>query len=234
MGHPVVALSPPRLTVQVPSNAETLQPLDCGEQGVLNANVVSVPPQPPAQFPLDPEILRPLDPDERAVLDANAALIYATRATLGDGIDVCSDDCTPSQELVGLRCPFCDTRLLGKHYSDALLAMLNSPMIQEHTTHDPTDDNPNHRRSLIGPDVYSNFCAQHVLEELTPVAQLHGWPYPPDFSTLPQRIKDKRGFLDAVIIGTTTGVDVSTFFLNLLTMNDKQRYSQSLDIISAG
>jgi len=168
------------------------------------------------------------------VLDANAALIRTTHATLGDGIDTHSDHCVSSQESVGLRCPFCDTVLPGKQYSDALLALLNSLKIQKNTVPDPTHDNPNHRRSVIGHDAYSDFCAQHMLEELIPVARVCGWPYPPDFSVLPQRIKDKNGFLDAVIMGNTTGVDISTFYSKLLAMDDKQRYNQSLNIISAG
>jgi hypothetical protein len=195
---------------------------------------VSNPPQLPARFPLNAKTLRLLNPDEQATLNADAALIRATRVTLGDGISAYSDDCIFSQELAGLRCPFCDTELPGERYSDALLAMLNSPTIQVNTVHDPTSNNPNHRRSLVGHNAYSHFCAQHTLEELTPVARSHGWPYPPDFSTLPQRIKDKKGFLDAVIIGIMTNVDVSTFYFDLLAMNDKQRYNRSLNIISAG
>ena len=186
------------------------------------------------QFPLNAETLQPLGPDERAVLDADAALIRATHATLGDGIVNYSDDLTSSQEPVGLYCPFCDTELPGKQYSDALLAILNSPMIQVHTVCDPVGNNPNRRRLLIGPNVYSGFCAQHVLEELTPIAKSHGWPYPPDFSTLPQRIKDKRGFLDAVIIRTTTGVNLSPFYSNLLAMDNRKRLDRSFDVISAG
>lgn len=191
-------------------------------------------PQLPAQFPLNAETLRPLDPEERLELDTNVALIRATRATLGEGIDTRSDNCVSIQEPVGLRCPFCDTELPGRQYSDALLALLNSPKIQTNTVQDPTYDNPNHRRSLIGHGAYSDFCAQHILEELTPVARLHRWPYPPDFSALPQRIKGKNGFLDAVIVGIMTSVDISTFYSNLLVMDDKQRYNKSLDIISAG
>ena len=168
------------------------------------------------------------------MLNADVALIRATRTILEDGIDTCPDDYSPGEELARLRCPFCDTELPGKQYSNALLAILSSPMIQTQTVPDPMGDNPNRRRSLVGPNVYSDFCARHILEELTPVAKSHGWPYPPDFPGLSQRIKDKRGFLDAVIIGIMTGVDITTFYSNLLRMNDKQRYDQSLNIISAG
>ena len=188
-----------------------------------------------AQFPLDAETLEPLGADEQAVLDANVALIRATRAALGDGINTTdSGDDIPSYESVGLRCPFCDTELPGKQYSNVLLAILSSPKIQTQTVSDPTGENPNLRRSLIGHNAYSDFCAQHVLEELTPVAKLRGWPYPPDFSALPQRVREKEGFLNAVMIGITTGVEVSKFHSDLLSMNNKQRYDQSLNIISAG
>ena len=79
------------------------------------------------------------------VLAADAALICATRATLGDSIVNYSDDFTSSQEPVGLYCPFCDTELPGKQYSDVLLAILNSPMIQVHTVCNPVGNNPNRR-----------------------------------------------------------------------------------------
>lgn len=193
------------------------------------------PPQVQAAFPLNIE-MQPLGPEELAVLDADVALVRTTRAFLGDGISAGPDleDELFGQESAGLQCPFCNTKLPGRQYSDALLTMLNSPTIQTHTVPDPTLSNPNHRRSLIGHFAYSDFCAQHVLEELTLVANSHQWPYPPDFSTLAQRVKEKEGYLNAVIMEIMTGVEVSKFYSDLLTMNSRQQYDQSLNIISAG
>ena len=115
-----------------------------------------------------------------------------------------------------------------------MLAILNSPTIQAHTIPDPTSTNPNHRQSLVGHTIYSDFCAQHILEDLAVVARSHGWPYPPDFSTLSQRVKDKEGFLSAVTIGSMTGMEISEFYSDLLAMDQKKRHQQSLSVISAG
>ena len=224
---PVPFNNPVLPSSSIPPKTPLLSPAVC--QPTLD------PPQVQAAFPLNIE-MQPLGPEELAVLDADVALVRTTRAFLGDGISTGPDleEELFGQESAGLQCPFCNTELPGRQYSDALLTMLNSPAIQTHTVLDPTHSNPNHRRSLIGHIAYSDFCAQHVLEELTLVANSHQWPYPPDFSTLAQRVKEKEGFLNAVMMGITTGVEVSIFYSNLLTMNSQQQYDQSLNIISAG
>ena len=88
---------------------------------------------------------------------------------------------------------------------------------------------------LIGREFYSGFSEQDALEELQAVANTSGWPNPPDFSLLPQRVREKQPYLNAVIFEIQMiSKSVSKFYKHLFTMSVAERYAQSLEIMSTG
>ena len=133
-----------------------------------------------------------------------------------------------------LRCPFCDTELPGRDYSPVLRDLLNSEYIQENTESDPTLENPNARRSLRGHQVYSDFCSRHRLEKLLPNAEAAGWPYPPNFTNLQDRVRLKGSYISGLTTGIQTGSERPRFYLEVLAMSERQRREQAQDIVAAG
>jgi len=186
----------------------------------------------PAPFPLNASVLQPLLPEQRGILDAEYNLICAISKDLGNM------DTAWTEDLQGvdfqLYCPFCDTELPGMEYSPALKDLLNSEYIQENTEPDPSLRNPNARRSLRGHQVYSDFCSQHRLEELLPVARAAGWPYPPNFKNLQYRVRLKGSYINRLTMGIQSGSYPSQFYLEMLVMSERQRRGQAQDIVAAG
>ena len=193
-----------------------------------------IPHVPVAPFPIDLSVLQPLPPKQRAVLDAEYDLIRAISKDLVDIDPTLLDDLTGQGIGSKLQCPFCSVELPGTECSPALMDLLNSKFIQDNTEPDPTLQNPNARRSLRGHQVYSNFCSQHRLEELLIVAKAAGWPYPPDFVKLRDRIHSKGVNINAFILGIREGVRTSRFYSEVLRMSGEQRREQSQDIVAAG
>jgi hypothetical protein len=88
---------------------------------------------------------------------------------------------------------------------------------------------------LIGCGAYSGFDAQDTLREHQAVASLSGWPNPPDFLSLPQRVQEKQVYLDSIILEIQMGsAGISRFYKHLFSMGAGERYLQSLEIMSAG
>lgn len=88
---------------------------------------------------------------------------------------------------------------------------------------------------LIGGGTYSGFNAQDILKEHQAVASLSGWPNPPDFLSLPQRVWEKQVYLNSIILEIQMGsAGASRFYKHLFSIGAAERYLQSLEVMSAG
>ncbi|TEB27479.1 hypothetical protein FA13DRAFT_1634593 [Coprinellus micaceus] len=102
-------------------------------------------------------------------------------------------------------CPFC-----GEELPDLRSGSLEAKLEQliEEAELDPTPENPH--AMLLPFTRFISFCAQHLHEEKgLETARREGWPLEPDFDALPQRVRNLKPELEAIL----EDPDSSTFFV---------------------
>ena len=239
---PLALTSSPGFISSVPTSqagGHTSQPTSLSEVDLLSC----LPPTPPttAPFPFNKEILQPLSEgpiETPPALTSPPGLISSVRVSMSQAEDYLSQ---PTSLLPAPRttAPFPLEKTILQPLSEGQRASLEADLTLVHDTRKALGnlvvDHDSGINQLVEHNKYSQFNAHDTLEQLQAVANSSGWPNPPDFSSLPQRVQEKQVYLDSIIFEIQMAtVGISRFYTRLFSMTARERYLRSSEIMSTG